>query len=317
MRLAHLLGSIGLTSVFAFVMSSGASAQWLDDFDSYSPGPLAAQSQWEEWVGKSGVDANVVNSLSFTASNSVEIVKDNDVVYDFANLAGGRPTSGVWTASVMTYVSSIATGLGWYIMMNDYPNNLQWSVQTQFDITNLKVLDGAQGRKLLLNQWVELVVAIDLDNDKYWSWYNGKTVATNRSWKGMTGQDVIAALDLYGDAGGLSGMNFDDTRLEKTAGGPLMLNANPDPIASGQTINFTSQSPKLGAGDIGMLFTWTINGTPFVTPLLPVSFDATGSWTMSATVPPGVSGVEVGLKMFALPSGGKLLLSNEELIIFR
>ena len=128
---------------------------------------------------------------------------------------------------------------------------------------------------------------------------------------------MIAALDLYGDSGGLSAMNFDDTRLEKTAGGPLMLNASPDPIASGQTLNFASQSPKLNYGDLGMLFTWEINGSPFFTPLLPVSFDATGSWTLGATVPPGVAGIEIGLKMFALPAGGKLMMSNEELIIFR
>lgn len=317
MRLRNLIGSIGLSFVMATVMTTGASAQWLDDFDGYVPGPLAAQSLWEEWTGKTGVDANVVNTLSFTASNSVEIVKDNDVVYDFSNLAGGRPSSGMWTASVMTYVSTLATGMGWYIMMNDYPSNLQWSVQTQFDIANQKVIDGTAARKLVLNQWTELVVAIDLDHDKYWSWYNGKLLAIARSWKGTTGQDVIAALDLYGDAGGLSSMNFDNTRLEKTAGGPLMLNATPNPIASGQTLNFVSQSPKLNLGDIGVLFTWTINGSPFVTPLLPVSFDATGSWLMGATVPPGVAGVEVGLKMFALPAGGKLMMSNEELILFR
>lgn len=313
MRLHILLGSIGLS----FVMASGASAQWLDDFDSYAPGPLAAQSLWDEWVGKSGVDANVVNSNSFSSANSVEIVKDNDVVYDFSNLAGGRPTSGMWTASVRTYISGLATGMGWYIMMNDYPNNLQWSVQTQFDIANQMVMDGTSTRHLVFNQWVELVVAIDLDHDKYWSWYNGKSLVVNRTWKGTTGQDVIAALDLYGDAGGLSGMDFDNTRLEKTAGGPIVLNASPDPIASGQTLNLSSQSPKLGAGDIGVLFTWSVNGSPYVSPLLPVSFDATGSWTLGATVPPGVSGVEVGMKMFAVPAGGKLMMSNEELIIFR
>ena len=121
MRIPKLLGSIALSCV----MATGASAQWFDDFDGYAPGPLAAQSLWDEWVGKIGVDANVVNTLSFTASNSVEIVANDDVVYDFANLAAGRPASGVWTASIMTYVSSTATGLGWYIMMNDYPSNLQ------------------------------------------------------------------------------------------------------------------------------------------------------------------------------------------------
>jgi hypothetical protein len=298
-------------------MATGASAQWLDDFDSYAPGPLCAQSVWDEWTGKSGVDADVVNNLSFTPANSVVIVKDNDVVYDFANLASGRPTSGVWTASAMTFVPAGATGIGWYILMNDYPTNLQWSVQTTFDATMGKVLDGAVGRRLIYNRWVEFVVAIDLDNDRYDSWYNGLSVAVNHSWKGTTGQDVIAALDLYGDAGGLSGMNFDETRLEKTAGGPLMLNATPDPISAGQTLKLSSQSPLLNTGDLGALFTWEVNGTPFILPLLTVSFDATGSWTLSSSVPSGLSGIEVGLKMFALPYGGKIMMSNEELIVFK
>jgi hypothetical protein len=128
---------------------------------------------------------------------------------------------------------------------------------------------------------------------------------------------VIAALDLYGDAGGLSGMNFDETRLEKTAGGPLMLNATPDPISAGQTLKLSSQSPLLNTGDLGALFTWEVNGTPFILPLLTVSFDATGSWTLSSSVPSGLSGIEVGLKMFALPYGGKIMMSNEELIVFK
>jgi hypothetical protein len=314
MRLANFLGSIGLSCV----MASTASAQWLDTFDSYAPGPLALQSLWEEWSGSTGVDADVVNTLSFTPSNSVMIVTDNDVVYDFANLPGGRPASGVWVASVMTFVPAGTTGTGWYIMMNDYPINLQWSLQIQFDATNGKVIDGTKTRKLVYNRWVEFVVAIDLDHDRYDTWYNSLSLSVAQSWKGMTGQDVIAALDLYGDTGatGSTGMNFDNTRLEKGAGGPLMLNATPNPVVGGQTLKFTSQSPKLTAGDIGELFTWTINGSPFLLPLLPVSFDATGSWTLSATVPTGLAGIEVGLKMLALPAGGKLMMSNEELVVF-
>jgi hypothetical protein len=297
-------------------MASGASAQWLDDFDAYAPGPLGAQSLWDEWPGSSGVDPDVVNTPSFTASNSVLIVSTNDITYDFANLAGGRPASGVWTASVMTYVPTGTTGIGWHIMMNDFPTNLQWSSQTQFDATNGKVMDGTTTRKMVYDRWIELVVAVDLDHDLYCSWYNGKSIAVDGSWKGTTGQDVIAALDLYGDAGGLTGMYFDNARLEQTAGGPLVLNATPNPAAAGKTLNFTSQSPRLTAGDPGVLFTWAINGSPFILPLLPVSFDAAGSWTMSSTVPTGLAGIEVDLKMLALPAGGKIMMSNDELIVF-
>jgi hypothetical protein len=312
MRFHLLLGSIGL----ACAMASTASAQWHDDFDTYTPGPLAAQSDWEEWTGSSGVDADVDNTNSFTASNSVLIVQDNDVVYDFSLLPGGRPTSGVWTASIKTYVPSGGTGYGWYILMNDYPTNLQWSVQTRFDLVNGLVSDGAAQRIIKFDEWVSLVVAIDLDNDRYDSWYGNKTLVINAKWSGTTGQTVIAALDLYGDAGGLSGMYYDDARLEQTAGGPLALTSQPNPVAAGATLKLFSESPVLHTNDIGALFSWTINGTYYIFPIMFVTFDIAGEWKLSTTVPAGLSGIEAGLKMFAVPSAGKVMLSNEDVIIF-
>jgi hypothetical protein len=312
MRFHALLGSFG----FACAMASTASAQWHDDFDLYAPGPLAAQSAWEEWSGSSGVDADVDNTNSFTASNSVLIVQDNDVVYDFSLLPGGRPTSGVWTASIKTFVPSGGTGYGWYILMNDYPTNLQWSVQTRFDLVKGLVTDGAAARKVKFDEWVSLVVAIDLDNDRYDSWYGDKTLAINVKWSGTTGQTVIAALDLYGDAGGLSGMYYDDARLEKTSGGPLALTSSPNPVAAGATLKLFSESPILFTTDPGVLFSWTINDTFYIFPLMYVSFDIAGEWKLSTAVPAGLSGIEAGLKMFAVPSGGKVLLSNEDVIIF-
>ena len=97
MRLTTLFGSIGLTCALA---SPSHAQQWLEDFDSYLPGPLAAQSLWEEWTGSSGVDANVDNTRSFTSPESVIIVTDNDVVWTTSTLrVGGRPTANGRSAS--------------------------------------------------------------------------------------------------------------------------------------------------------------------------------------------------------------------------
>jgi hypothetical protein len=296
-------------------MAASANAQWLDDFDSYALGPLAAQSAWEEWTGSSGVDANVDNTYSFTASQSVVIVTNNDVVYDFTNLPSGRPTSGVWTASIKTYVPSGSTGIGWYILMCNYPTTLEWAVQTNFDASLGQVKDGSVGRKLRYDEWVSFVVSIDLDNNLYSSWYGNRTLAVQRAFSSL-GTKEISALDLYGDAGGLSGLWYDDSRLEKTAGGPLVLNSKPNPAPSGANLDLYSESPLLNNGDIGVLFNWTINGTFLIFPLLFVSFDVNGEWNFSTAVPPGLSGIEAGLKMFALPAGGKILASNEDVIIF-
>jgi hypothetical protein len=313
MRFSAFLGSVGLVCA----MGSVAHAQWLDDFDSYAPGPLAAQSAWEEWTGSSGVDANVTVFQSFTTPNSVVIITNNDVVYDFALLPSGRPSSGVWTTSIKTYLPSGTTGIGWYILMNDYPTNLHWSVQTTFDTTQNRVIDGAARTRIKYDQWVSLVISIDLDNDRYDSWYGNKPLAINRQWTDVGGQTVISAVDLYGDAGGLTGLYYDNARIEKTAGGPLVLNASPNPTSSGATLDFFAQSPVVTPGDPAALFLWSVNGSFFSLPLLIVSFDANLEWNFSTTVPPGVTGIDIGFKMFAAPSGGRILLSNEKVVVFQ
>ena len=316
MRLTALIGTIGLTCALA---SPAHAQQWLEDFDSYLPGPLAAQSLWDEWTGSVGVDANVDNTRSFTTSESVQILSDNDVVWDFTNSPGGRPTQGHWALSVKTYVPTGATGSEWFIVMNEYPSPLQWSVQTELDATLGKVYDGTVNRGIRLDRWVSVVVAIDLDNDRYDSWYGDLPLAVNHTWTGGTGTLQVAANDLYGDTGtqGSSGMWFDNVRLDKCAGGPLVLTTKPNPIGPNATLNFYSNSPLLGLGDPGMLFLWSINGAPFPLGLLPASYDVNAEWRFSATVPPGLSGIELGFRMFALPAGGKIMLSNEDIVIMK
>lgn len=314
----RFLVAMGLVGAFG-ALGSAAHAQWLDNFDSYTPAPLAAQSLWDEWSGSSGVDAMVSTAQPFTGANSVLIVANNDVVYDFANLSGGRPSKGVWTASIKTYIASGTTGIGWYILLNDYPVVPNWSVQTQFDATRGLVLDAAQARKIKYDQWVSLVVSIDLDNDRYDSWYGDLPLAVNHTWTGGTGTLQLAATDLYGDTGtqGSSGMWFDNVRLDKCAGGPLVLTTKPNPIGPNATLNFYSNSPLLALGDPGMLFLWSVNGAPFPLGLLPASYDVNAEWRFSATVPPGLSGLELGFRMFALPAGGKIMLSNEDLVVMK
>ena len=316
MRLATLFGSFSLACAFA---SPAHAQQWLEDFDLYLPGPLAAQSLWDEWSGSSGVDANVDNTRSFTTPLSVQITSDNDVVWDFVNSPGGRPNKGHWALSVKTYIPTGATGSGWFIVLNEYPMPMNWSVQTEFDASLGKVYDGTTNRGIRLDRWVSLVVAIDLDNDRYDSWYGDLPLAVNHSWTSGSGTLELAVNDLYGDTGtsGSSGMWFDNVRLDKCAGGPLVLTTKPNPIGPNATLNFYSNSPLLGLGDPGMLFLWSVNGTPFPLSLLPASYDVNGEFRFSATVPPGLSGIELGFRMFALPAGGKIMLSNEDIVIMK
>jgi hypothetical protein len=300
------------------ILSSAAPAQWLDNFDGYSPGPLAAQSVWEEWTGSSGVDADVTTSESLSAPHSVEILSDNDVVYDFVNLSGGRPTSGKWIASIKVYTPSGMSGTGWFIMLDTYPSPLHWAVQFGFNGATGKIENGfiaGDKRNLKYDRWMSLVVAIDLDNDRYDAWYGDKLVTENASYTRGSGALEAAVVDLYG-ATGFSGLYFDDIRLEKGFGGPLVLNAQPNPVGVGQTLEIYSHSPVVQPGNLGALLTWSINGVPFVQPLFFPVFSSTLDWTISAPVPSGLSGLAVGFKAMAVPSSGPVMLSNEEVVVF-
>ena len=68
-----------------------------DNFDSYTVGDgIASQStDWETWSSASGggaEDALVSSDQSSSASNSVNIVNGNDIVYKFGNKNSGRYT---------------------------------------------------------------------------------------------------------------------------------------------------------------------------------------------------------------------------------
>jgi hypothetical protein len=308
---------IGAGVLSLAILSSAAPAQWLDNFDSYTPGPLAAQSLWEEWTGSSGVDADVTTSESLSAPHSVLIVSDNDVVYDFVNLAGGRPTSGKWIASAKVFTPSTVSGAGYFIILDSYPSPLHWALQVAFNAPAGKVEDAftRDRRNLRFDRWVSLVVAIDLDNDRYDIWYGDKILTENASWTRGSGNLEASVVDLYGDTG-FSGLYYDDVRMEKGAGGPLLLNASPNPVSAGQTLDVYSHSPVVQPGDLGALLTWSINGAPFIQPLFFPVFSLTLDWTISAPVPTGLSGLAIGFKAMAVPSAGPVLLSNEEVVIF-
>src|SRR5262245_36089884 len=133
-----------------FLLSQTASAQWLDTFDTYSLGPLAAQSDWEEWYTTPNVDANVSADFAFSGTKSVKIVgkpSSNDVVYPFHLLPGGAPTSGQWLFSTKVYVPSSSTGLGFLIMLSTYNDGSgtdSWSLQVRFNANSGQVKsDGA------------------------------------------------------------------------------------------------------------------------------------------------------------------------------
>ena len=54
---------LAASGMLALATTANAQIVWQDHFDTYSLGPLAAQSDWEEWYASSNVDADVTQDV--------------------------------------------------------------------------------------------------------------------------------------------------------------------------------------------------------------------------------------------------------------
>jgi len=196
---------LAFTASCAFVCLpaiAGAQIFWSDNFDSYPTGGLIGNGGWTGWNNSSAADANVVNFISLSSPNSVEIYQTSDVVQTFSGA-----TYGQWLITAWCYIPCNSTGDQFWIMLNQYaPNGTQnWSQQVLFDSDLGLVLDydGSASLPIVCDQWVELRAEIDLDADLQTVYYNGQMLFTD-TWTGHVappGILQIGALDLFSNGG--------------------------------------------------------------------------------------------------------------------
>ncbi len=212
--------SMTLTALILIAFTAGAQTTWVDDFDSYAPGPLAAQSDWDFWDSNPLYEAFVVAGPARSLPNSVEIQGNaSDVV---AVLSGA--TTGFWTVSGWSFIPGNCTGEQWWILLNTYdvPAGLfNWSVNIVLDPLDglVRDFDSAATLPLIFDQWVEVRAEIDLDNNLQTAYYNNQVLFTD-SWtdhSGAGGGELqIACLDLWGGLLGGPGTSgfWDDILIE-------------------------------------------------------------------------------------------------------
>jgi hypothetical protein len=202
---------------------------FFDNFDAYVAGStIAGQGGWETWGGAPGANTLVVNNFSYSAPNSLGVVGPADIVHQFAAV-----TTGTWWAKAQTYVPSTASGELYFIILNRYDGgtcagtDCNWSVQLALCrtgctttgvnpgfATNLGGTDvaGTGSTALLTNQWVEVLVEINLTANQYSIWYNN-VLLDILPWT-TTGDINVAAFDLYSN--GSSESYMDDVWLHTT-----------------------------------------------------------------------------------------------------
>ena len=188
---------------------------WTENFDSYATGSqMHGQGGWKGWGNVPGAGALTSDVQSHSTPNSVAIEAASDLVHEYSGY-----TSDVWTYTVWQYVPSSFSGISYFLLLNSYDdpgNNLNWSTQLSFDSGTLMVAnDGPDGGTLPLvtDQWVEIRVDINLDNNTQTVYYGGDLLFTGSWTEGMSGGGVlnIAAVDLYANSATV--VYYDDISL--------------------------------------------------------------------------------------------------------
>ena len=218
-----VLGRVCLAAtIAALFLCPTASAQFpsnfCEDFDSFVAGSgIKGQNGWDAWDGDIAWDSNVSNAQSFSAPNSLDVLGASDTIHQFDGA-----TSGMWEVRVMQYVPSGCCPSGtesFFILLNEYEHLLgqanNWSVQVKADTDLMWVEADFLGETLPLfvDQWVEIRVEIDLDNDVQRYFYGGQLLYEDTWTERLSGPGTleIDAVDLWANFAGT--VYYDDFSL--------------------------------------------------------------------------------------------------------
>lgn len=196
--------SLCLIAVICVCVGS-ATAQFSDNFDAYAAGSsLQGVNGWRGWNNSPGAAADVTDAQSNSPDNSVEVVGGVDLVHNL-----GEPASGVWQFTIDQYVPTGAGRNQFFIMLNQYGDSVNgagpenWSVELQLTATHVTDDYGvpADSVPIIFDEWVEIRVDIDLDNDTVNQYYGGTLIGSpDQTWSTRGsggGTTTFGALDLF------------------------------------------------------------------------------------------------------------------------
>lgn len=186
---------------------AGEVSSWSEGFEVYElNSDIVGQGGWEMWGGlSSSPTARVISDMSHSGNISLKIrgkadQTGDDIVHQFNGC-----TTEVWELSAWQYIPSNASGGTTYlILLNQYEcdgSNYNWSTQIKFDPDLNIVESNNDGSTLTLikNEWVKVIVIIDLDNDTQSIYYDGQLLVTKSWTDGLSGGGElnIAAINLF------------------------------------------------------------------------------------------------------------------------
>lgn len=190
-----------------FGATSVTRADFIDDFESYTTGNISGQGAWVD--AGSPVSSDVTNAFAQSGSQSLVLSTRNastslgsELVHQLYN--GSVITSGKWQFSLSTYVPSDFDG---FFGIDQYQTDVFSSVRIGASVnldrrgtTSEANSPGLGSVPLLVDQWADVEMIIDLDADTVDISYNGAPIGSS-TWN-FSGNPAPGIGSLYLRAAG-------------------------------------------------------------------------------------------------------------------
>ncbi len=209
---------------------------WSDDFDSYPPGPLGqGVGGWEPWdLDPGALGYTITADQARSAPQSLMTTASNDATHEYSGITAGA-YSGIFEFTAWSYVGSSMTDSQYFTLLHTNDNHAfihEWALYLQLDgATGLVIDDRGNSTALIVDEWAEIRVLIDLESDEMTIDYHDTLVAT-RSWSGgVIPHTQLEAVDLWGDYS-MSPVYWDDFSLEVVPNIPCPEDINGDGVVN-------------------------------------------------------------------------------------